>query len=676
MNWNWSLPVKTCHSRTFSLSCGPRSTLKMATGNLFLLAVATILVGWACVVEGAGGRNDSFCTKPKPAVDPATGTKLKPPNKPILSSNFETHIVLNIISGKMTKEFHQYYSFDQDHSVIDEREYGHREYGYAQYSTGELLVVTPADLKCTVTNLSTSEQRFIFGYKKSHNKGHLPSPEAVLHILQPEDDSVEIYVGKQTARGIPCDVWYSCTYWEDMKSTMDIHWYFSDPQKWKPSDGSASVPVRARVKGVRYNELGQPRQFDHNYDFIHWKNRITRPGYYQTPKGAACPGRILTKQAPTLPDQFSFTLEQVDRTVGLITFIREKFDVKRKLFRFQMRARGKKTDLFGDNVLDEIHDFNTGVAYIIDTARGNCSVSPIEENDLDDTSDSQGHVTMRTAAELLLLAGTGQKPVYTGSRTIRGIDCDVWVAKRVNYPPGTKLNATWEWAFVNASWVYTDQGSNPLPKGGTLMQLSLTQGYKTVTYYNIYNFRQDPLSFSHFDISPCYENRKRRIFSISFPGTSASTIAVNLQYFKDGVVQQIAALTGLSPLRVGSLQVNFENVVKVTFEILDKTPIPGDVKTVKQEVDLAKAGDAIYKAVRTNKFSVPIVSANGTQIAQPISADPNSIVEKEYTQAVAVDAGYSKGVTATVSVVMVLVGMTAGGGGAFVFNKRMPGKAV
>ncbi|RUS70185.1 hypothetical protein EGW08_022058, partial [Elysia chlorotica] len=278
-----------------------------------------------------------------------------------------------------------------------------------------------------------------------------------------------------------------------------------------------------------------------------------------------------------------------------------------------MRARGKKVDLFGDNVLDEIHDFNTGVAYIIDTARGNCSVSPIEENDLDDTSDNQGHVTMRTAAELLLLDGSGQKPVYAGSRNIRGIDCDVWVAKRVNYPPGTKLNATWEWAFVNSSWTYTDQGSNLLPKGGTLMQLSLTQGYRTVTYYNIYNFRQDQQSFSHFDISPCFENRKRRIFAVSFPGKSAPTIAVNLQYFKDGVVEQVAKLTGLSPLRVGHLQVNFESDVKLMFEIFDKTPIPGDVTTVKQEVDLAKAGDALYKAVRTNKFSVPIVSYNGTK---------------------------------------------------------------
>ncbi|GFR83078.1 EF-hand domain-containing protein D1, partial [Elysia marginata] len=342
---------------------------------------------------------------------PATGRKLKPPTRPLLSQDFETHIILNIISANMTKEFHQYYSFQGDHSVIDEREYGHREYGYAQYSTGQLLVVTPADLKCTVTDLGSSEQRFVFGYKRSNKKGHVPTPESVLHILQPDDDSVEIYVGKQSVRGIPCDVWYSCTFWEDMKSTMDLYWYFSDPQKWKPSGGSNSVPVRAWIKGVRFDTNGKPRNFEHKYEFVHWKNRITRPGYYQ-----------------------------------------EMFDMKRQLFRFQMRALGRKADLFGDNVLDEIHDFSTGVAYIIDTARGNCSISPIEENDLDDTADASGHVTMRSAAELLLLEGTGQKPVYTGTRNIRGLDCDVWVAKRVNYPPGSRRNATWEWAFVNVGY--------------------------------------------------------------------------------------------------------------------------------------------------------------------------------------------------------------------------------
>ncbi|GFO37063.1 hypothetical protein PoB_006356800 [Plakobranchus ocellatus] len=106
------------------------------------------------------------------------------------------------------KEFHQYYSYTGDHSVLDEREYGHREYGYAQYSTGELLVVTPSDLKCilkislfmtiamtispvkcTVTNLATSDQRFIFGYKRSDGKGHVPSPESLLHMFQKDQFS-------------------------------------------------------------------------------------------------------------------------------------------------------------------------------------------------------------------------------------------------------------------------------------------------------------------------------------------------------------------------------------------------------------------------------------------------------------------------------------------------------
>ncbi|GFO37065.1 EF-hand domain-containing protein d1 [Plakobranchus ocellatus] len=340
-----------------------------------------------------------------------------------------------------------------------------------------------------------------------------------------------------------------------------------------------------------------------------------------------------------------------------------------------MRARGNKAVVFGDNVLDEIHDFSTGVAYIIDTVRGNCSVAPIEENALDDVSDSQNHVTMRSAAELLLLEGTGQTPVYVGVRKIRDIDCDVWVAKRVNYPPGTNLNATWEWAFVSATWAYTDQGTTLLPKGGTLMQLSLTQGYKTVTYYNIYNFRQDPLQYSHFDISPCFENRKRRVFSVRFPGSSASTIAVNLPSFKDGIIQQVSKITGISPLRVGKVQVNFENDVIVTFQLLDKAPIPGDVTAVRQEVDLAKAGDTIYKAVRTNSFSVPIVDSTGNAVAQPVKANPNSIVETEYTQKPAVDAGYSTGVAATVAVVMVLVGIIVGGGGAYVVNKRFQANA-
>jgi len=638
-----------------------------------------VLVCCALYMTSVTAQQDATVCKPPPeATDPTTGAKLKAPDNPAVGNQFEAHIVLNILTKNFTTELHQYFDFQADHSVIQQREYGHRFQAYANYDTNEFIGILPESGTCTVDPLNTDENRFLFGYKKTTTSAHVPAASAVLHLLQDGEDSLTRYVGKQTIRGIPCNVWYTCTYWDDMKSTMDVYWYFSDMTQWKPSGSLAgqpdptrdSVPVRAWVKGRRYDTPSTHHDFEHKYEFFHWKTRITRPYYWQTPRGISCPGRKNTRPLPILPNQFSFTLEQVDQGLNLVSFVKESYDYNERFFQYEYRASGNKLQYFGDRMLREVHDFNTGVAYITDIQRGNCSVMPIDTNTLDDVNVDQTHVQMRTAVQFLYLDGV--KPTYEGIKVIRGMDCDVWVANRADFPKGSGRNVTWEFAFLAKTipgptqWK-SIEGLQATEKGGMPIQLTLTQD-KITTYYNLYNFQSKAPNVLDYSVKTCYWNRDRRIFTFSVDGQYMKQILSDVKAFKRGVLTSVANTAKISKLRIGDVKVMFYNNIKVRVVILDKAPIPGDVLAVKQQFDLKTSGDLLLNAILQGTFVITPENPDNGASATQIPVIKNSVKEAEYILQPPFQ-GYGSGTSAGVAVAMLLVGLAIGGVLA-VFVKR------
>ncbi|XP_012945895.1 uncharacterized protein LOC106013790, partial [Aplysia californica] len=120
-------------------------------------------------------------------------------------------------------------------------------------------------------------------------------------------------------------------------------------------------------------------------------------------------------------------------------------------------------------------------------------------------------------------------------------------------------------------------------------------------------------------------------------------ILADVTAFKGGILSAITKATGISKLRVSSIKINFENVIRVRAVLLDKAPISGDVKSVKQQVDLKTAGDALMDAIRRGQFTVSLKEAGNAVSSYGVPVIASSVREQEYIVK-APEKGYGTGV--------------------------------
>ncbi|XP_041346986.1 uncharacterized protein LOC121366718, partial [Gigantopelta aegis] len=239
-------------------------------------------------------------------------------------------------------------------------------------------------------DLSRSRDRFLFGYNRG--SGHIFSASGALFFT-----ANQRFAGLGAARGITCRTWYSCLYWPDMDATMNVTWYFSDPRNWDTSLALHNVPVRVHVVGRVGGD--NAHNFEHIYDLMHYTPFIESVSDFETPSGVTCPGRKNTKAFPNLADAFSFSVEIVDNIRQQVSFMKEWYDRSMGLVQFMYKPSPSSQSPYGSRPLKEIHDFNTGVAYIMDPMVGNCTVRRIEPGSFDDKSVDPHHVRIRTSKE-------------------------------------------------------------------------------------------------------------------------------------------------------------------------------------------------------------------------------------------------------------------------------------
>merc|ERR1711894_823558 len=77
---------------------------------------------------------------------------------------------------------------------------------------------------------------------------------------------------------------------------------------------------------------------------------------------------------------------------------------------------------------------------------------------------------------------------YEGVKTVRGIDCDVWITQRNDWPLGYPQNSTWEWWFaLPNSWT---QSVGHTYVFGMPIQLRMSSPSLNVVY-NIYDYNEE-----------------------------------------------------------------------------------------------------------------------------------------------------------------------------------------
>jgi len=624
---------------------------------LVLLAACAAL----CAADPPFQGDKSVCTPPTNTNVPGA------PSLPTLPDQFQTEVEGNFIDKSYSIEAWEYYDGKNNRGVLhlvqplsgDKIDID-TIYDYDDEQAiivARLPKVGGVDLGplCTVQDIKTYSLNFVFGVDIGGQHAHIMSPAAVLRL----DPKNMVYVGKDTVRGIAVNHWKGCLYWDNVKTTMSIHWYLSDPKMWTNPNSKDAVPVRAMVSGkVKVNST-LTRQFEHLYDFIHFKPGTVDEMAFEVPRGVSCPGRKGAKKLPALPNAFSFNAEIVMPSVNYVGYSREEYDfnshVAKIVYTPMPTAGDTSAKEYGIRELVEVHDFNTGVAYIMDPMIGNCTVTPISALGFDAVQNAPGTVRIRNPKEFFYFDGTDF--VYQGLKKVRDMDSYTFSGVRKNFAPLKPLNedATLEWAFVTEDWMENADGTLEKMTPVRFDINSLTTKFT----YNIFDFKTEKPDIFDYDIGQCYIFRDRRYFQFLLPGEFKDIVAVNMKEFKYSVLVSILGYTVISPLRVANLNLDFDdkNII-VSFSMLDVAPIKGDINaTIKTETPLAFASTLLEKTINAGNFQV-LMSVDTFNDPIILTAKPYSlqqIVHEAVTQ-----EGYSSGIMAAVGIGTLIGGFLIG----------------
>ncbi|XP_053386832.1 uncharacterized protein LOC123542895 [Mercenaria mercenaria] len=592
-----------------------------------IIALAVMIIGTAS--QTPHGKDTSICT----TIQPSSFTPAV--QKPNITNQFQCRVEIVLRNKNKTGQMHEYFDDVNNRGYIHQTDMDVRFDAWYDYGTNEFIGYypdAPASMpgRCFVQDLSTSSQRLLFGYSKTGpgGTGHIFSAAKALRFSGQGIN--EVYMGRTVVRDIQVDWWRSCQYWDSMDATMIVDWYFTAQNTWNSAVG-IQVPVQAHVKGISYQN--GKHNFEHYYNFFDFIPYLdaTEKQVFETPSGLQCPGRKLTKAFPTVPqDAFSFTTEVLETTNMTLSFMKETYYYSQKLVMFEYTPQTDDFSPYGMHDLIEIHDFNTGVAYVTDRARGNCSYRPIEISDFDDRTSGPNTVRIRNSREFFYL--DVKNVSYEGVKNNRGIDCDSWVAVRSDFPFSLPTNTTWEWYFATTEWNYINAGQE---NGKIPVQMRVTYPKWGLHYqYSIYNFKKSKPDLLKFDISSCYEFEQRRKFQFMLQATDAvkDEIRTNDLVFKYYVLQSIISTTGVSPIRVANLQVLVAEKVCVTFEILDVAPNIGDGSTPHREAPLDFAASTLASMIQNNQFVVTL-SGGAFKYGTYLQADPQSLIEITYSNA-------------------------------------------
>ncbi|XP_046378218.2 uncharacterized protein LOC124150289 [Haliotis rufescens] len=594
------------------------------------------------------------------------GTQANNIPRPTVPSTFEVHVECIIVNKNRSTEVHEYFQESAKYAAVHQTLLGGHFYGYFDYSDNEFLGIDPDAKTCQVSDLSTSGQRFLFGVNVTGGGNRIYSAAGALHF---GSGSVEVYSGTDTVRGINVQKWYSCQYWAGMDATMNVTWYFSDPHEWDMALNIPSIPVRAWVKGTRGASADGPAHpFEHIYDLIHFKNYIEKSDAFETPSLVSCPGRKLTKPFPAISTAFSFTAEIIDTVRADVRFMQEYYDDQMKLVKYVYTpAVSSSNGQFGYQPLTEIHDFNTGMAYITDNQRGNCTWQLIEQNNFDDVDSDPFNVRIKTAKQFFHMDASGV--TYEGIKLSRGIRTDTYVGRRTDFPAANPLNSTFEWHFLTSDY-QTMQQKTAMYTGGVPVQLRLSMPSYDIDYtYNIYNYVQSKANLLNWDISACYGNLDRRKFDFTVPGTYANHIDDNRELFRYSILLSLMSYLAVSPLRIAHLRLVFQTDVHIRFELLDIAPMIGNVKTNVTETPLKLAASLLVDAINTNKFVIPLDYDKLSDVSSVV-ATPNSIREYTYEDELAPPVEeYTPGAMGGLAIGMIILGGGGGAGLSYLFFK-------
>lgn len=264
-------------------------------------------------------------------------------------------------------------------------------------------------------------------------------------------------------------------------------------------------------------------------------------------------------------------------------------------------------------------------------------------------------------------------------KNVRGVDCDVYITTRTDWSSSNQnsVNSTWEWYFAGQEWAQST-GQN-YDFGMPLMLILKVEGIVT-DIYNIYEYDEsDPLIWQ-FDTSRCYNYTERKDFSFKLQSDYNNTAVKNLQIFKYLTILAVHKATGVSPLRITNINVDYNaSNILVTLSLLGTTLITGDVPAPAKQVPLNVAVSRLTAAINNGNLIVPV---DVDKLTDPIAlvAKPYSLrhttIKFSYYKPSAQKTTYKTGAVVGLAIGMVILFFVIGFGAVYMFYKRKGGSFV
>ncbi|CAF0782421.1 unnamed protein product [Brachionus calyciflorus] len=595
------------------------------------------------------GQDLEFCDINKIQPDPE---KLQ---IPAVDLNSQYQAVLERNALGVTEEIKEYYDGKNNIGIAITTDASLKTSAYAYFSLNELLLVM--NKKCVTYKLNESYSLTpFFLVTDQQGNEHIVSPLTVaLRNL------TFIYTGSSSSiRGIPVNEWQTCAYSSKEKRTYKITVSFSNPKKWSPAEISAnfpSVPVQTKIES-----LGQDGSYKSEVlSVFKYKSRLdlTLEDYF-VPSGVYCPGRINLKSLPTMPKSFTFsnqlseTIVEVLDKAGKIDYLREDYDYNYKLFRFDYDK--------ANQAFSEIHDFTTGLNYIINRKTGECKIDILKAGQVDSQLNGT-NVEIRDPSAFFDFDGADFQ--YVGERRQDGINTDVWIGRKTI----NGLESILEWYFMAESWNKTDLSQKYVPTPikfitYTTAKLQNATGVLKVTN-NIFNFRETELNLFEYDIRSCVTDLEKQSFLFSVSVGYTDVIRSNLRRFQEAVVLAIQKIARVVLLRITVPQVAFySDFVIVTFDLYERSKIYGNVLVPMDDLILRDAVENLKDFFKFENLEISFIDDLEKNVTVVIFSNSlNDHVDSEgYVtfQIEKVDKGFSSTSVFVITLIVIAVGALFG----------------
>lgn len=336
-----------------------------------------------------------------------------------------------------------------------------------------------------------------------------------------------------------------------------------------------------------------------------------------------------------------------------------------------------------ENFTRRVHDFNQGLAYVIKPRLNFCNITKIEN------VTSWGDVMVGEDGSVFMQSPWNYEDLdepmqFNGKHWERGIETDVWVGVKKNPHLQLKENYVWYFASPLTNEILGRQGPK-LPSLPTLDKvpvkmekyISLMEGLPHVIY-NIYDYNSEiPHTHKH-DVSLCFSPSQMRHFKFDLPANSLNKTFYLRENVKYAAMQTLATTAKVSPIRINRLELNeTATALEVTFTVLEKPSIVGDVPGAGMDSSMAEAVELIRDTLDSSQLVVHVkfgLGTGGLFFDEKLVGLPGTLREIDrddgFIRGKETLVGYTSGDMAGLAIGMIILGGLVGYGAIYFYLKK------